>query len=191
MTATLRTAVDLCWLIFIVVWVIASASAKRTVSRPGNQVLYRVFWLAGFGSLYLSRPRRRSIPLLSRPVAHVGGGVAGLGLVIVLGGLALAFWARATLGGNWSGTITLKENHTLVQSGPYGIVRHPIYTAILAMFLGSAITYGTRGAFLAFPVCAVGFILKARQEEALMQQTFPDAYPDYRTRTKMLVPGIY
>src|SRR5207248_5310755 len=124
-------------------------------------------------------------------VFHADTAFALLAFVIALGGLLLAFWARATLGGNWSGTITLKEDHTLVQNGPYRTIRHPIYTAILLMFLGSALFYGTLGAVAAVPLCAVGFVVKAHQEEELMQRTFPDAYPPYRARTKMLVPGVF
>ena len=181
----------LCWVVFVLVWIIAAASTKRTVARPRNQGVYRVLWFVAFTCLFLGSPRRRTTELLARSMIPARLDLAFGGLVVVLGGLALAFWARATLGRNWSATITLKENHTLVQTGPYRSIRHPIYTAILLMFLGSAIAYGTAGALLAFPIAAVGFLIKARHEEALMQQHFPDVYPEYRLRTRMLVPGVY
>ncbi len=191
MTQALRGAIGLCWIVFIVVWVIAARSTKRTVRQPGNQVLYRIFWLAAFASLFLGRPMRNPVLFLRRAVFHVGPDLALVALAIAICGVALAFWARATLGGNWSGQITLKEDHTLVRSGPYRAIRHPIYTAILMMFLGSALSYGTLGAVVGFPLALIGFVIKAKQEEALMLETFPDAYPAYRSQTKMLVPGVF
>ena len=186
---TIRQAVGLCWLAFVVVWVLASRATKRTVERPDNQFVYRSMWLVAFALLFLSRPRRR-VMLLDRPVLSSSIAVALAGLVLVIAGLAFAFWARATLGGNWSGTVTFKENHTLVDTGPYAIVRHPIYTAILLMFVGTAIANGTVGGLVALPVAVVGFVVKARQEEGLLQRHFPDAYPAYRARTRMLVPFV-
>lgn len=191
MVAHLRDLVGFCWVAFIIVWILAASGTKRTLSRPGGQLEYRIFWLIGFLLLYASRPRPRGIEGITNSLIHVGTGLALIGFVLAALGLALAFWARANLGTNWSGQITLKEGHTLVQSGPYAAVRHPIYTAILLMFIGSALAYGTLGAFAAFPIAAVGFVLKAKQEEALMVKTFPDAYPAYREHTKMLVPGLY
>jgi len=191
MVETVRGAIGACWVVFIVVWVIAARSAKRTAAQPGGQVVYRIFWLAGFALLFMGRPRRRSIRPIANPLIHVGSTVAVVAFAVTIAGLLLAFWARATLGGNWSGNITLKEDHTLVQTGPYRTIRHPIYTAILLMFLGSALAYGTLGAIVGVPLCAYGFVLKAHQEEALMQKTFPDAYPAYRDRTKMLLPGVF
>jgi protein-S-isoprenylcysteine O-methyltransferase Ste14 len=192
MVATARSAIGLCWIAFIVVWVIAARSTKPTVEQPRNQIVYRIFWLAAFVLLFLGGPRnRRPIGAISKVVFHVGTDLAFVGLVLAVCGLVLALWARATLGKNWSGQITFKEDHTLVQHGPYRFVRHPIYTAILLMFAGSAVAYGTVGAILGFPLALIGFVIKARQEEALMQKHFPDAYPDYRSRTHMLVPGVF
>ncbi len=191
MVAHLRDAVGFCWVVFIVVWVLAAGRTKRTASRPGGQVLYRVFWFAAFALLYISRPHQRGLEPITKPIVHVGASVALVGLALAIAGLALAFWARATLGTNWSGQITLKEGHTLVRTGPYAAIRHPIYTAILLMFAGSALTYGTLGAIVAFPFAVIGFVIKANMEEELMIATFPDAYPAYREHTKMLVPGVY
>lgn len=187
----LRSAVGLCWLGFVVVWLIAARSTKRTVERPPNQLGYRAAWVAAFALLYVSRPGRARAGALSDKVLPDPLLLAALGLALTIAGLALAFWARATLGGNWSGNVTFKENHTLVETGPYSFVRHPIYTAILAMFLGSALAYGTLGALVGFPIAIAGFVFKARTEEALMQKHFPEAYPSYRSRTRMLVPLVF
>ena len=187
-----RQAVSALWLVFVVVWILASRDTKRTVERPDNQAVYRVMWLVAFVLLFLSRPRphtNRLTPLVTS-VLPSSRALVLAGFVLGCAGLALAFWARATLGGNWSGTITFKEDHSLIDTGPYAFVRHPIYTAILLMFLGTAVAYGTLGAVLAVPVGVVSFIVKARQEEQLLERHFPDAYPAYRSHTKMLVPFL-
>lgn len=148
-------------------------------------------WLGAFLLLYLSRPGRNALGPLGRRVLPGTAPVAALGLLLTIGGLVLAFWARATLGGNWSGLVTFKEDHTLVRTGPYASVRHPIYTAILTMFLGTAIAYGTLAAVGAFPLAVVSFVVKARQEERLLARHFPEEYAEYRTHTSMLVPGVF
>jgi len=187
----LREAISLCWLVFVVVWVLASGATKRTAERPGNQVPYRVMWFAAFGLLFLSRPRRNALGSLGRAVLPADSTLAAVGLVLAIAGLAFAIWARATLGRNWSGTIQFKEDHTLVDRGPYAIVRHPIYTAILIMFVGTALAYGTLGALLAVPLAVVSFVIKARQEEELMEKHFPEEYAAYRARTRMIVPLVF
>ena len=112
------------------------------------------------------------------------------GLVLTLAGLALALWARTALGGNWSGIVTLKEDHELIRHGPYGHVRHPIYSAILLMVLGSALAIGTIGALVGLPLIGLGVWLKVRQEEALMTAHFPAEYPIYRTEVRALIPAF-
>jgi protein-S-isoprenylcysteine O-methyltransferase Ste14 len=117
-----------------------------------------------------------------------GGEAAGLALTVA--GLGLAVWARLALGGNWSGRITFKENHQLVLHGPYARVRHPIYSALLLMFLGSALAVGTLGALVGLPLLFVGVWLKLRQEDELMSRHFPHEYASYRSRVSALIPGI-
>jgi protein-S-isoprenylcysteine O-methyltransferase Ste14 len=187
----LRAAIGFCWLAFVVVWLLAAANTKRTAERPGNQLGYRLIWIAAFALLYLSRPGRNALGPLGTVILPADLALVGFGLVMTIAGLALAFWARATLGRNWSGTIQFKQDHTLVQTGPYAVVRHPIYTAILLMFVGTALAYGTLAAVVAVPLAVVSFIVKARREEELMQQHFPDDYAAYRKRTRMIVPLVF
>jgi protein-S-isoprenylcysteine O-methyltransferase Ste14 len=111
-------------------------------------------------------------------------------LAITVGGLALALWARVTLGRNWSGIVTFKENHELIRNGPYSYVRHPIYSAILMMMLGSALAIGTLGALIGLPLILLGVWLKLRQEEALMTKHFPAEYSSYRSQVRALIPGL-
>jgi len=105
-------------------------------------------------------------------------------------GLLGALWARRTLADNWSGLVTLKEGHELVQRGPYRFVRHPIYTSLLLMVMGSATAAARLAAWLGFLLFAASFWIKIRQEEALMMRHFPEAYPAYKARVKALVPFV-
>ena len=88
-------------------------------------------------------------------------------------------WARVHLGRNWSGSVTVKEGHELIRSGPYRYVRHPIYTGLLAAVLGSAIASGTVRALLGLLIIAAALLRKLRVEERFMRETFPGEYQRY------------
>jgi protein-S-isoprenylcysteine O-methyltransferase Ste14 len=118
--------------------------------------------------------------------------LAACGAALCWASALLAIWARVTLGRNWSGIVaSLREHHTLIRSGPYGAVRHPIYTGLLGAMLGTALTAGSLASWLAFAAGLVAFLMRIRVEEQLMMAAFPEAYAAYRARTKALVPGIW
>ena len=110
--------------------------------------------------------------------------------ILCIAGLLFCFWARAALGRNWSGTVTLKEGHELIQRGPYRLVRHPIYTGLLAMFLATAIAYGRLGGFVGVLIAFASFWIKLIGEEKLMLQQFPDQYAAYQERVKRIIPFV-
>ena len=116
-----------------------------------------------------------------------GWGVAGLVVVVI--GLALAVWARRSLGRNWGMPMTQKVDPELVTSGPYRTIRHPIYTGIILGMVGTAIAIGV---WALVPVVVLGgyFIYSARMEERYLAEQFPDSYPKYRRSTKMLIPFV-
>ena len=105
-------------------------------------------------------------------------------------GFGFAVWARIVLGRNWSGIVTVKEDHTLITRGPYEWVRHPIYTGILLALLGTAVTLGTVLNLVEVPVVALAFWLKMRPEERFMLETFGEQYAVYRRQVKALIPGV-
>lgn len=114
---------------------------------------------------------------------------AGLGLALLVLGLSFAVWARIHIGRNWGTPMTRKVGPELVTSGPYRLVRHPIYTGILLAGVGTAIALS----WMWLPVvalAAVYFIYSATVEERYMAEQFPDAYPVYKRSTKMLVPFV-
>lgn len=169
-----------CWVVFGAVWLVSAFFTKRTVSDwpASRRVPYFLLLAVSFGTLFFAamEPPR---------------GPVAVGFALTVAGLLLALWARAAIGRNWSGSVALKERHELVTRGPYAHVRHPIYSAILLMYLGTAVATGGFWAFAGFPVVLVSFVLKLKREEDLMRRTFSDAYPAYERRVKRLVPFIY
>ena len=176
----------LTWGLWALSWLAAALWSAPTVKRPARSasLLYRVVIVLGV-ILLLSRT---SEWLHAPRLWHVGYDGA-----LVLGALTVpcflfVWWARLHLGKLWSGSVTRKEGHHVVDTGPYALVRHPIYTGLLAATLVTAIAEATVPALLAFAVIALGFWLKARLEEDFLRSELGDAYDTYRRRVPMLVP---
>ncbi|MDR3537172.1 MAG: isoprenylcysteine carboxylmethyltransferase family protein [Acetobacteraceae bacterium] len=110
------------------------------------------------------------------------------GAALVAAGLGFAVWARVHLAGNWSGTVTLKQDHSLTRSGPYGWVRHPIYTGLLLALLGSAIANGSWAGLLGLLAIALAFLRKIGIEERFLGAQFGEAYARYRSEVPALLP---
>ena len=114
----------------------------------------------------------------------------GIGAVLTIIGLAFAIWARYHIGRNWSGVITVKEDHALIRTGPYAIVRHPIYSGLLLAIIGSALARGNIAAMLAIAFMLYAVLRRVSIEERWMGETFGQAYADYKTKTPALVPFV-
>ena len=181
-----------CWDIFILFWLINMFSNKRTLRRQtaGSRLLYAIPFVLSFLLLLGGNLRHRQHPFQIIVLPH-SPPLDALGVALAVLGLCLAIWARVALGRNWSGTVTFKENHELIQQGSYAYVRHPIYTAMLLMFLGTALALGTVGGLLGFPILFLSFWIKYRQEEALMIEHFGNRYLDYKKRVKAIIPFVF
>ena len=116
--------------------------------------------------------------------------VVSAGLLVIFAGLGFAIWARVHLGTNWSGRPAIRENHTITRTGPYAIVRHPIYTGLLTGILGTAIATGALLAFVSLAVMIVLFLIKIRMEEQFLLGEFGVEYERYRADVKALVPWV-
>lgn len=186
MDATSKFAIG-CWGVVIAFWIVSALSVKPT--RTQQQLPHRLLHLAltALAAVFLNG----SVRIIHWNRAIIPHSLASgiVGDVLVLHGLFIAVWARVTLGGNWSARVTLKENHELIQRGPYRAVRHPIYSGLLLMILGTAILVGHVGGFIALLICFGGFWMKLRQEEALLTKHLA-GYSEYLRRTKALVPFI-
>jgi protein-S-isoprenylcysteine O-methyltransferase Ste14 len=149
--------------------------------------IYRIVIFAG---AILIAPWTAQV-LGERPAWQVGSYGAYAFVGVMLTGLALTWWARIHLGRLWSSAITRKEEHRLVETGPYEYVRHPIYTGLIIALLATAASEATPVAALGAVLIALGLWLKARTEERfLLTELGPDAYESYRRRVPMLVPFV-
>ena len=120
--------------------------------------------------------------------ANPDGGVAIAGSALCIAGLAFGIWARVALGRQWGMPMTLRDRPELVTSGPYAYVRHPIYTGIIAMFIGTALVMPYSAIV---PVVLIPYLVySSRREERDMGRLLPDVYPAYKARTKFLVPFV-
>src|SRR5262245_36044878 len=176
-----------CFAIFAVFWFVTSFQTKRTIERTGRPMLFSLFLLAVF--LIVAVPRFRAARAVASIVLWPQTVVVGVfaDLVTFLG-LVISLWARIVLGGNWSANVAFKEQHELIERGPYAYVRHPIYTGTLLMLLGFVIWRGTLTGFILFAIVVVGIRMKARQEEDLLTKHFEKSYPAYKARVKALIP---
>ena len=176
-----------CWGVGIAFWILSAFSVKRTGEQPPLRQRLFYFVLTAGAAILLNRSAR--IINWNRAVLPhtVVTGILGDFLLFV--GLFIAIWARITLGGNWSASVTLKENHELIQRGPYRVVRHPIYSGLLLMILGTAILIGQVGGFVVLAFCSCGLWVKLRREEALLTKHLPE-YSEYMRRTRALVPFV-
>jgi protein-S-isoprenylcysteine O-methyltransferase Ste14 len=175
------------WIGWIISWSAASfwsgATEKRVVSW--DTWAYRLVILAGAALLLHATPRL----LGERRLWHVGYDGAYALAAVTLAGILFAWWARIHLGRLWSGAITRKAEHRVVDSGPYALVRHPIYTGLIVAILATAAAQATVTGCLGAALIATGLWLKARIEERfLIAELGADAYGDYRRRVPMLLP---
>ncbi len=177
------------WIAWALSWWLAALWSSRAASRASvaEQLPYRLVTTAGFFLLFGMNLRRGYHGPLRLWTLPAGGGWVMAALC--LAGFAFAWWARLHLGRLWSAFVTRKADHRIVDSGPYGIVRHPIYTGIILAALALAIVKGTVFAVAGALLATLGFWIKARLEEGfLREQLGAEAYEAYRRRVPMLVP---
>ena len=185
-----RHLFQLLWFCWIFYWIASASGVKRTAQH--ESVLSRIIhgtplWIA---IILISAPDLgRHGPFA--PIWPFSPAVFWLGALVTLAGFAITVWARVTLGRNWSGWVTIKENHELIQTGPYAWVRHPIYTGLILAFLGSALARDQWRGAVAVVLVVIAFRIKLGIEEAWMMRQFGPNYAAYKKRTKMLVPYIW
>ncbi len=177
------------WCVWAAFWMAASFGTKPTRWRESvsSRASHVILLLAAV--VLLTKPRWLP-PMLSVRFVPAGNLLPALGAIMVAAGLGFAMWARAHLGRNWSGIVTVKEDHALVRTGPYRVVRHPIYSGLLLALIGTAAVIGEwRGIFAV--ICAlIGFLWKIQVEEKRMSENFPE-YTQYRRQTAALIPLLY
>jgi len=177
------------WIGWIVTWAAASFWSGRTEKQLATWEVWAYRATSAAGIILLSHFTARALGL--RRIFHVGYNGAYLLAILTFGGILFAWWARIHLGRLWSGSITRKEGHHVVDTGPYGLVRHPIYTGLLFATFTTAIAGATATAFLGAALITLGLWLKARTEERfLTAELGPEDYAAYQRRVPMLVPRL-
>jgi len=182
-----RYAIVGLWLIWVISWLAAALWSNSTEKRAGFKVelSYRIVLLAG-GVLLWVPAHGYEGPLRLWQIGWSGAWACVAAEAL---GFAFCWWARIHLGRLWSASITRKADHRVIDSGPYAIVRHPIYTGILLAVLATAAAKGTVFGVGAAVLIILGLWLKARFEERwLSQELGADAYQAYRRRVPMLLP---
>jgi protein-S-isoprenylcysteine O-methyltransferase Ste14 len=178
----------ICWGIVVVVWIAGAVYGARKApgSRQGSEqgALWRL------GAVVVAVVAYR----VSRHYLHRYGyhttWLELIGLVVLLASTGFTLWARFSLGRMWSATPNmLRAGHQLRTDGPYSVTRHPIYSGLLGMLLGSILLNGLGASLVLLIVAGAVVITRIPVEERLMETTFPDEYPRYRERVPRLVPG--
>lgn len=180
-------AIAILWVGWLAYWTIAAGNVKATASEESwqSRLAYSApLWVAAFLLIdrHLGPLRHRFLPL--------DAWIATLGVLLTAAGFAFTIWARVHLGTNWSAEVTVKQSHELVRTGPYALARHPIYTGLSLVFIGTAIAMGEWRALIAAVIAIASFCYKLSIEERVMLETFGEQYRDYRRKVRALIPFV-
>jgi protein-S-isoprenylcysteine O-methyltransferase Ste14 len=182
-------AFEIIWIAWFISWMAASLWSARTEirARTWQTWIYRSIICAG---VILIVPWTARV-LGQRPLWDVGDYVTYALTGSIAAGLLLTWWARIHLGRLWSSAITRKQEHRLIDTGPYAFVRHPIYTGLITALLATGASEATPMALLGGMIISFSFWLKARAEENfLTAELGPHTYETYRRRVPMLIPFL-
>jgi protein-S-isoprenylcysteine O-methyltransferase Ste14 len=175
------------WCVIEIYWDAARKSAAPASSSESRASRWRHLLLTSAAQILIFIPihglRQRCLPASAI--------VTAAGLTLNVMGLALAIWARRCLGRYWSGEITIKVEHKLIRSGPYRVLRHPIYTALLSLYAGTAIVSGELHALIGLALVILAYLRKIRLEEANLMKAFGAEYRDYRADSWAMLPGLF
>ena len=181
-------SIPVLWAAWALYWMVSAGAVKaaeRTESLGSRLAHIVPLLLSG----WLLATRHMPIEALTRPVfAPAVHARYPIGAALVALGLGFASWARFHLGRNWSGSVTVKAGHELIDTGPYARVRHPIYTGLILALIGSAVALDEWRGVLAVAIAIASLWRKLNVEERFMLEAFGDRYADYRRRVPALVP---
>ncbi|MGC2420427.1 MAG: isoprenylcysteine carboxylmethyltransferase family protein [Candidatus Acidiferrales bacterium] len=175
------------WIFFWLYWLAASLSVNKMRKRePMGQRLGFLLILAAGCFILIHAGERFGIPN-GRFVPPLPW-IKWLGIALTAAGIAFAIWARNHIGKYWSASVSLREGHELIRSGPYAHIRHPIYTGILLGIAGTVLWAGTYGALAVLAINVIGLGFKAKKEEALLAGEFGPAFDEHRRHTGFFLP---
>ncbi|QNK02261.1 methyltransferase family protein [Dyella telluris] len=185
------TALNLVWSTLLAYWLWSARRVKSPVQMEPLSKRFVAYWLPLILALVLLGPGEwfAGCPLREQFVPH-SIAFQSMGLFLCIASVAIACWSRHLLGENWSATVQLKDNHQLITRGPYGLIRHPIYTGLLLLFLGNAVLVGDWRGLVAVAIVFASFWRKLRLEERWLSELFGEVYRQYKGRTSALIPGL-
>ena len=176
------------WGVWGAYWLISALRTKSTWRRApfASRITYLLPIVVGF--VLFTKNKLGSLDQIIVPQTVQ---TLQFAIALVAVGLGFSIWARWHLGSNWSASVTIKEKHDLIRTGPYAWVRHPIYTGMLAGGIGSAIAVGKLSAFVGLALMTFGFIRKLQIEEQWMHEIFGEQYEKYKAEVWALIPYVY
>jgi protein-S-isoprenylcysteine O-methyltransferase Ste14 len=180
---------DYLWGAFFLLLILAALRTKKTQQRENvaSRLSYTVIIALGLALMFWVNVGVGPLDVRWLPQFDAGE-MAGIAIIIV--GLTFAVWARLHLKSNWSGTVTVKQDHQLIRSGPYRWVRHPIYSGVILALAGTAVENGRLTGILGVLLVFIGFWIKSRKEEQFMRQAFGEQYEVYCQSTGALIPRL-
>ena len=185
-----RHIIKYAWVAVAALWFVMAFATKRTARRmPRGALLQHILVLAlSFDLLFADYFRVGVLRVRFVPEAEW---LQWMGCAATLAGIAFIVWARFTLGRNWSGTVEVKQEHTLVRRGPYALVRHPIYSGLSFGLLGTAVICGEVRCLLGALLAFFEWKRKSLIEERFMIEQFGRDYVEYRREVKALIPFVW
>ena len=182
---TLEWTVSVLWLLWLAYWLIEARNTAPTQKSESflTGALYRGATIIGILLIFGFRRLAKQLWPVTVPVLCVA-------VLLMICGFAFAIWARRHLGRYWSATVTLKEGHRVIESGPYGLVSHPIYSGLLLSMAGTVMAIGTTLSVCGYAVLLAALVFKMSAEERLLSAHLGTAYQDYQKRVKALIPGV-
>lgn len=190
MTIVHGSVIAALWVTWLIYWAVSAFRVKPT--RRGESVGSRLGYMAliVLGAVLMTSPDLGWPWLHARFVPRTEAWF-WCGAALLTAGLGFSVWARIRLGRNWSGTVTLKEDHELIRGGPYAWTRHPIYSGLLLALFGNAVAIGEWRGLVALVPMAAGIVRKMAIEERFMLDQFGEAYTRYRREVPALVPFLF
>ena len=179
--------IEVPWIIFAAYWAVSALKTRRTIRSESFVSRLSLSFMTAAAFILIFSGRIHS-GFLYRHVFPPSDLLAVAAVVLTWSGIAIAIWARWHLGENWSGRITLKENHELIRTGPYVFFRHPIYSGLDLAALGGVLAVNRWRAVAGFVLILVTFWIKAKKEERLLATQFGPAFEEHCRHTGFLLP---
>jgi protein-S-isoprenylcysteine O-methyltransferase Ste14 len=175
------------WASFSILWEVAARNTSSDKSAESSSARTLHVLMVNVALLLVFVP----VPGLTQRFVPASAAISIAGLTLQFAGLFFAVWARRHLGRNWSGRISIKVDHELIRTGPYRLIRHPIYTGFLGMFVASVLVSGEYHAVVGLALGIFAYVRKLRLEEANLAAVFGADWAEYRASSWALVPGLY